>query len=376
MRRACVRPFDGAGPDAIAGPDGGGGGMFQRIDRRRFAFCCVALLAQASAISTALAAGDTVRVGIIGTISDAGLLIADRKGYFNQEGINAVFTAFDSAARMVAPLGAGQLDVGAGSASAGLYNAVARGIAIKIVADKGSTPPGYGFSKLLVRKDHLDSGRYRSLKDLKGMRVAGLAPGTGSMANLNAILLKAGLHAVDIERVFMGYPQHVLALQNKAIDAALTAEPSATQAIRTGAAVAVLSDDETYPDHQIAVVLYSGDFGQRRPEVARRFMRAYLKGVRDYNDALKDGRLAGPHADEVIRILTEATEVKDAALYRAITPSGCNPNGRVHVASLKRDLDYYRADKQIEGDVTVEQLVDHSYVDWAVKELGPYQRRR
>ncbi len=130
MRPACVRPFDGAGPDAIAGPDGGGGGMFQRIDRRRFAFCCVALLAQASAISTALAAGDTVRVGIIGTISDAGLLIADRKGYFNQEGINAVFTAFDSAARMVAPLGAGQLDVGAGSASAGLYNAVARGIAI------------------------------------------------------------------------------------------------------------------------------------------------------------------------------------------------------------------------------------------------------
>ena len=106
------------------------------------------------------------------------------------------------------------------------------------MADKGSTPPGYGFSKLLVRKDHLDSGRYRSLKDLKGMRVAGLAPGTGSMANLNAILLKAGLHTGDIERVFMGYPQHVLALQNNAVDAALTAEPSATQAIRTGAAVA------------------------------------------------------------------------------------------------------------------------------------------
>ena len=350
--------------------------MIHRIDRRHFACCCVALLAQVSAMSAALAAGDTVRVGVTGTISDAGLLIADRKGYFKQEGINAVFTAFDSAARMVAPLGAGQLDVGAGSASAGLYNAVARGIGVKIVADKGSTPPGYGFSKLLVRNDHLDSGRYQSLKDLKGMRIAALAPGTGSTANLNAIVVRAGLRSGDVERVFMGYPQQVLALQNKAIDAALTAEPSATLAVRTGAAAVVLSDDETYPDHQIAVVLYSGDFGQRRPEVARRFMRAYLKGVRDYNDALKDGRLAGPHANEVIRILTESTELKDASLYQAITPSGCNPDGRVHVASLKQDLEYYRSERLIEGDVTVEQLVDHSYVDWAVKELGPYRPRR
>jgi hypothetical protein len=29
-------------------------------------------------------------------------------------------------------------------------------------------------------------------------------------------------------------------------------------------------------------------------------MKAYLQGVRDYNDALKDGRIAGPDAEEVI----------------------------------------------------------------------------
>jgi hypothetical protein len=32
----------------------------------------------------------------------------------------------------------------------------------------------------------------------------------------------------------------------------------------------------------------------RRPEAGRRFIGAYLQGVRDYNDALKDGRIAGP----------------------------------------------------------------------------------
>jgi hypothetical protein len=29
-------------------------------------------------------------------------------------------------------------------------------------------------------------------------------------------------------------------------------------------------------------------------------MKAYLQGARDYNDALKDGRIAGPDAEEVI----------------------------------------------------------------------------
>src|SRR6059058_5241281 len=240
------------------------------------------LLAHAASAAEAV----NVRVGIVNASSDVGFFIADKKGYFKQEGISVSFTEFDSGARMVAPLGTGQLDVGAGSVSAGLYNAVARGIDIKIVADKGSTPPGYGFQPLLVRKDLVDSGRYKSLKDLKGMKIAGSAPGSASTSTLNEALKQGGLKYADVERVFMGFPQHVVALQNKAVDAAMTTEPSATRAVQSGAAVRVMGDDQIYPNHQLAVVLYGGDFAKRRPEVARRFMRAYLKGVRDYNNAL------------------------------------------------------------------------------------------
>ena len=320
-------------------------------------------------------ADEAVRVGIVNASSDVGLYIADKRGYFRQEGISVSFTAFDSGARMIAPLGSGQLDVGAGSAAAGLYNAVARGIAIKIVADKGSTPPGYGFQPLLVRKDLVESGRYKSLKDLRGMKIAGSAPGSASTSTLNEALKLAGLKYGDVERVFMAFPQHVFALQNKAVDAAMTTEPSATRALQSGAAVRVMGDDQIYPNHQLAVVLYSSEFAQKRTEVARRFMRAYLKGVRDYNDALKDGHIAGPNADEVIAVLTEMTPIKDAAVYRAITAQGCNPNGRVHEPSLKNDLEFYKSEKLIEGNVTVEQVIDNSFVDWAVKELGPYVPR-
>jgi NitT/TauT family transport system substrate-binding protein len=315
----------------------------------------------------------SIKVGIVNASSDVGFFIADKKGYFKQEGINVSFVAFDSAAKMVAPLGVGQLDVGGGSAAAGLYNATARGIDIKIVADKGSTPPGYGFQPLLVRKDLVDSGRYKSLKDLKGMKIAGSAPGSASTSTLNEALKKGGLKYADVERVFMAFPQHVMALQNKAVDAAMTTEPSATRAIQSGAAVRVMGDDEIYPNHQLAVVLYSGTFIKSSPDAGKRFMRAYLRGVRDYNDALKDGKIAGPNADEVIAILVEYTAIKDAAVFRAIHAQGTNPNGRVHEPSLRNDLQFYIDEGQIQGKVTLEQTLDHSFVDAALKDLGDYK---
>ena len=324
--------------------------------------------------STALRADPiAVKVGIVNASSDVGFFIADKKGYFKQEGINVAFVPFDSAAKMVAPLGVGQLDVGGGSPSAGLYNAAARGIDIKIVADKGSTPPGYGFQPLLVRKDLVDSGRYKTLKDLKGMKIAGSAPGSASTSTLNEALKKAGLKYADVERVFMAFPQHVLALQNKAVDAALTTEPSATRAIQSGAAVRVMGDDAIYPNHQLAVVLYSGNFIKSNPDAARGFMRAYLRAVRDYNDSLKDGRIAGANADEIISILTEYTSIKDAATFRSIHAQGTNPNGRVHEASLRNDLQFFIDEGLIQGKVTLEQVMDHSFVESAVKDLGAYQ---
>jgi len=46
------------------------------------------------------------------------------------------------------------------------------------------------------------------------------------------------------------------------------------------------------------VTFFSDHFISSRRDAAERFMRAYLRGVRMYNDALKDGRLAGPKANE------------------------------------------------------------------------------
>src|SRR5579872_4202042 len=95
-----------------------------------------------SAAQTAQAPAQ-VNIGISNAATDVGFFIADKRGYFRDAGIAVTMTPFASAARMIAPLGTGQLEVGGGTVAAGLYNAVERGIRIRIVADKGSIADGY-----------------------------------------------------------------------------------------------------------------------------------------------------------------------------------------------------------------------------------------
>jgi NitT/TauT family transport system substrate-binding protein len=210
------------------------------------------------------ARAQVLTVGATSSTSDAPIYIADRKGYFRAEGLQVKVINFRSAADMVAPLGAGEIQAGAGSASAGLYNAVARGIRIKIVADKASSPPGYGATKILVRKDHVESGRYKELKDLKGMKFAMNAPGVSNTSTLNTLLVSAGLKYSDVDTVDLPLPDHVAALKNKSVDASASVEPAPAMAIRAGDAVLIKSDDEILPNHQIAVLLYGEEFALRR----------------------------------------------------------------------------------------------------------------
>jgi NitT/TauT family transport system substrate-binding protein len=325
---------------------------------------------------TARAQTTKVSIGVTGAATDVGLWVADAKGFFKAEGIEVNFERFDSAARMNAVLGSGELDVGAGGPSAGLFNAVGRGIDIRIVADKSQNVTGRGSQKLLVRKDLIDSGRYKSFADLKGMKIAGSAPGSSASTVILKFLEKGGVKPSEVDNVYMSFPQMGIALKNKAIDAALPAEPAVSSALRLGDIVAVANDYDVYPVHQISTILYSGRFAKANPEVAKKFMRAFLRGVRYHNDALApDGNFAGERGDEIVSILTQYGPFKDAAVWRSFVFSACNPNGELHIPSMKDDLNVWRAQGLIEVPVEVEKALDLSYVEWALKELGPYVKK-
>ena len=312
-----------------------------------------------------------VTAGMTGTTTDVGLYVAHKKGFFRDEKLDVKLEIFDSAARMITLFASGALDVGGGGPSAGLYNVVARGVDIHIVADKNQTVPGRGAQFVVVRKDLVDSGRYKSLPDLKGMKVVSPAPGGSSTTTLDKVFEKAGITVNDVERVFMPVPQQVAAFANKAVDAALMAEPLVSEVVKLGIGVRVLNDDAVYPNHQVAVVLYGGHFA-KKTDVARRFMRAYLRGVRAYTDGVVDAKFTGPAGDEMVAIIAEYSHLKNAALIRSIIPAALHPDGALHMPSLREDLEIFRKQGLIEGAVTVEQAVDASFAEWAAKELGPY----
>ena len=316
-----------------------------------------------------------LKCGSLGQAADVPIFVAQKKGWFREEGLQIEYVNFTSAANMVAPLGAGHLDIGGGSASAGLYNAWLRGIRLKLVGDKASSQKGYPVNKVYVARRHVDSGRYRSWADLKGMKFAMNGTGISAWGTLAAGLKRGALTMNDVATVDMPFPDHVLAMTNGAVDASVTTEPSGTIMLQRGIAVAIAGDDELVPNHAIAQLVYPEEFVQKKADLGLRFMRAYLRGARLYNDALKDGRIAGPAADEIIAILTEATPIKDPQVYRSISPLGLDPNGDMDMPSLRADYELYKAQGLINGDVNVSELVDRSFIEQAVRDLGPYKPR-
>jgi NitT/TauT family transport system substrate-binding protein len=314
-----------------------------------------------------------VTVGTTGSASDAPLDIAIEKGYFRDQGLDVTLNTFDSAANMITLIGSGQLDIAAGNVSAGLFNAVERGIDLKIVASKSSEPKGYGYSSLLVRKNLWDSGKVRSIKDLRGLKVGEPA----LRSNLVEYALeKGGLTLRDVLEVQLSFGDLLVALTNGSLDAAMLAEPWVTKALEGGNAVRLIQGDVIAPDHMMTSIIYGGPFMKNKPDAAKKFMIAYLKGVRYYRDVLNNGHISGSKSDDVIAILTKYTGTKDPNIYRTITPNGVDPSGRVNMESLKRDLQFYKDFGLVKSDVTVEQAIDLTYVNEANKVLGPYRPAR
>ncbi len=314
----------------------------------------------------------TVNIGVLMSVSDGPLLVADERGYFRDVGIVPAFHTFASAALTVASLGTGQLDVSGGAPSAGLYNAVGRGIPLKIVCDRGTAKPGYGFSPLMVRTELMTSGKVKSIADLKGLKIAEPAKGTTVLCQIVKALATANLTYDDVEHEFLGFPAQVTALQNGSIDATIALEPFATLAQQRGVARVLERNDVFYPNEQITLFMYSPQFASGKGDVAKRFMVAYLRGQRAVIDAVRNAHLTGPGSDDIIAIMNKRLHIAPDVL-RAMTVASLDPNGNVNRQSLKEDHDIYKKQGLITGNATVDEIVDMSFVEAAAKQLGPYK---
>jgi NitT/TauT family transport system substrate-binding protein len=312
------------------------------------------------------AAAQPVAVGDLGIVADAPVYIAIEDGYFAKQNITVTLERFASAAQTTLPLSTDQLQVAGGGMSAGLFNAFARGLPLRLVMARTRDKEGFSSDTLLLRDDLRAS--VRSVKDLKGRKIAVNAPAGALDYMVGKMLELDGLSAADVDVTYMPWPDMGVAFANKAIDAGAVTEPFAVQyderklAFPFKRAAEMLRD----PPLEISVILYSKNWIDRQPDQARAFTIAYLQGVRDYYDAMHGGAKR-PH---VVDILVKHTALKDKALYDRIQWSYMDPNAEMSLASLRDQQAWYAKRGAIEKPVVVETMLDNSFRDYALGKLG------
>lgn len=309
-----------------------------------------------------------LKVGAYNSVSDAPLYIAKDKGYFAEQGFDVEFVQVTSGAVMLTQLATGAMDASGGAPGAAFYNAARQGMDVRIVADKGSTPPGRGYFAFVVRKDIAD--QVKTAADLRGrvLAVTGYKVGASSEVTIDKLFQTAGVKWPEVKVINMAFPDILAGLGTGKVDVGVLIEPLVTEAAEKDLGVIWKRTDTIYPNQQYGALM----FGQRlvkHPELGVKFMIAYLKAARFYNDAL-EGKAS---RDELIDILARNTSVKNREMYKKMALPGIDPDGKLNLAGMQSDMEWWVSAGSMKQPVPVASVADTSFAEAAAKQLGAYR---
>jgi len=312
---------------------------------------CVSQIPPDSSVPTTPAL-TTVKIAYIPLLSNGPLFIAKEEGYFAQEGINVEFEKFQSVAASLPALINGDIAVTGGPLMPGIINSVAKNASVRIVAEKGKIARDYcNVTAIVVRRDLFETGTINNVADLKGRKVMATSD---QQYTLFRSLALGNLTADDVEIIEMDYPSSLLSLKNQAIDAGILTEPYITQAVNNGAGVVLVPAQEYIPDFPY-LLYYGPAILDKNPELGKRFMVAYLKGVKQYNAGKTERNL------EIMQNYTK--------LDRDLLKQSCwvkiEENGSVSENAVREYMDWMYANKKITQKLDDDQIFDMSYVDYA-----------
>ena len=296
------------------------------------------------------------------------VLLADAMGFFAEQGIAVDYVMFPSASEVIPAATRGDVDAAGVGINPATFNALAGNFGIKLVADTATQFPGFPLNVLVVAKEM--AGTIKGPGDLKGHKIALTPPGLGTASGLllSKYLGQANLTPADVDIVPLPFPDQVAALTNRSVDAALMAEPFATQVIKSGVATFLIGTDKVLPGHQVTGLIYTDHFMSTQHDVAVGWMTAYLRGVRVYMGAFGG---TATDRDKVIQILTQKTDIKDAQLWADMVPTGSSPDGQLNLQSIAESQAYFQKLGLVQNTPAPDTLVDTSFAQAAVKALGP-----
>jgi NitT/TauT family transport system substrate-binding protein len=201
------------------------------------------------------------------------------------------------------------------------------------------------------------------------MSIAENSLGTSSQLFTEKILALGGLTKADVTFPTIPFPSMSTAFANKGIDAAFAVEPFVNGMVAQHLAKSVMTGAEGFPGGINTVIVISPVFAKQQPEAAKRVMYAFLKGQREYLAAFVDGTNPGDK-DAIIQILAKHTAIKDPKLYAGMGLTSGDPNGGFDLNVLNIFQDYFLKNGTQQKLIDTAQVVDLSYADYAVQQLG------
>lgn len=336
------------------------------ITRRSFG---LQVLAGSAALAGARAmpayAADKIHVGILPLTSHAPTIIAGAKGYFAAQGLEAEFVSFEAAQPMAIAIASGDVDFGVTAITGGLISLADKG-AVKVIGGALQEYPNVEGQKLLASKAAYDKG-LTSPAQLKGHSFGITTAGSSFQYMAHKIAQKQGWPDSAIRlRPLQSVPNVVAALKSGQIDA-WSIVPNIADALSKGGAVKQIGKIADFiPDYQVTVVFTSTANVTKRPALVKRFLAAYEKGVNDYNAALVDRTMSPKERADIVAMIHKyvyASMPLDKAVPRIEHGAmRINPGARMNMASIKDQLDWFKAEHMVPASVTMQQLVDTSFV--------------
>jgi NitT/TauT family transport system substrate-binding protein len=300
----------------------------------------------------------------------APLMIAVEKGFFQEQGIDPQIEVTAGGADVIPQLATGEIDVTHGGISPAMFNAIARGIEVRVIGPMNIIPQGTGSTQLLIRKEAADRGEIRSPADLRGKRIAVNTSGSLVSWQLDKVLEREGLSIADVDRVILPFPDMVPALANGSIDGAMIIEPFLSRSVNDGIASALVT--RTTPGAMTTSLIASGKWLQERPDLARRYTVAMMKAIRDIQGTPKG--VADPERlfrPENVAIYQKYINMPEAFL-RAQIPNTYDPDLETPVDMLMEHQAWFQRGGQLTYAelLPAERVVDDSFARAARDTLG------
>jgi NitT/TauT family transport system substrate-binding protein len=209
------------------------------------------------------------------------LTIAERKGYFKDEGIEVEINDFGGGAKSLQALIGGSVDVVTG-AYEHTIRMQAKGQDVRAVTELGRFPA----IVLAVRKEK--AGQIKSPADFKGLKIGVTAPGSSTALTAQYAMVKAGLKPSDAAIIGVGSGASAVAAMKKGeIDVISHLDPVIAK-LEADGDVTVLIDTRTeagtkalFGGSNPAATLYTKkDFIDANPVTTQRLVNAFVKSLK------------------------------------------------------------------------------------------------